>query len=368
MKTQRSSILSGGSALMGLLRNLPGHLLLLAAGAVLLQSPRGLAAESTSAPLPSIFVAPLHGDSRVGFLQPAVGDGLAEMLITELTKLGKFRVLESTTLESIKDEIKMGDDGWIAPGEKVDKGQWKGADYMLVGKITRFASKNKSVGGRGGGWGPFRLPIPIPMGGFEVTTTEAEVAIDWRVVDTASRDIIKTGRGQGKEPGTSWGFGGAGGSGFVREHEFLGSALGKATVKAIDQIVAQLSQINIGPGTRTWLQQTKAQDEAAGRQAAQDALRATPGEVRAVTPQFLVVSLGANHGLKPGDQLDLFEVSEVRNKKGEVVMRDEKRAGEVVVESVQAETSKVRYDSAVKPEEGWLVRVRGTVTAAAGKP
>jgi curli biogenesis system outer membrane secretion channel CsgG len=288
------------------------------------------------------------------------------MLITELTKLEKFRVLESTTLDSIKDEIKMGDDGWIAPGEKVEKGNWKGADYMFVGKITRFANKSKSFGG-GSGWGPFRAPIPVPVHGFDVTTTEAEVDIDWRVVDAASRDIIKSGRGQGRESGTSWGFRGGLGSGFVRQHEFLDSALGKATVKAIDQIVAQVSQTSIGPGTRARLQQAKADAEAANQQAVQDALRATPGEVRAVTPQFVIVSLGANHGLNPGDKLDLYEVNEVHNKKGEVVMRDEKRVGEVVVESVQAETSKARYDGAMKPEEGWVVRVAGAITAAAAK-
>ena len=190
--------------------------------------------------------------------------------------------------------------------------------------------------------------------------------IDWRIVDNTSRAIVKSGRGNGKEKGTSWGFGTGGGSGFVREHEFLNSSLGKATVKAIDEIVAALSQLQVGPGQRTKLQATKLADAAAKEKAAQEALRATPGTVEAVTPQFLVVSLGEKHGLKPSDKLELYEVSEVRNKKGEVVMRDEKRAGEVTVESVSEDKSKARYDSSLKPEEGWVVRVAGVALAAKG--
>ena len=361
MKTKLPPIRYSISFILGGLRKLSGLALLLAAGMIHAPGQRALAAESTTDALPSLFVAPLHGDNRLAFWQPAVGDGLAEMLITELTKLGKFRLLESTTLEEIKTEIKMGDDGWIAPDEKVEKGHWQGADYMFVGKITRFGSKNKSFGG-GSGWGSL-LPIP---GGFDVKTTEADVQIDWRIVDASSRAIVKSGRGTGKEKGTSWGFGSAGGSGFVREHEFLDSALGKATMKAIDEIVAALGQLKVGPGQRTKLQESKLADAAAKDKAAQEALRATPGVVEAVTPQFLVVSLGEKHGLKPGDKLELYEVSEVRNKKGEIVMRDEKRAGEVTVESVSGDKSKARYDSSLKPEEGWSVRVPSVTLAAKG--
>ena len=46
---------------------------------------------------PTIFVAPLDGDlAQIQGWQPALGEGLAEMLITELGKIGKFDVMEST--------------------------------------------------------------------------------------------------------------------------------------------------------------------------------------------------------------------------------------------------------------------------------
>ena len=59
-----------------------------------------LCARSESNSLPTLFVAPLDGDmSQIQGWQPALGEGLAEMLITELGKINKFQVLESTALE-----------------------------------------------------------------------------------------------------------------------------------------------------------------------------------------------------------------------------------------------------------------------------
>ena len=51
-----------------------------------------------------------------------MGEGLSEMLITELGKIPKFQVLKTTQLDALKHEIQMGQDGWVEPTEKVDKG------------------------------------------------------------------------------------------------------------------------------------------------------------------------------------------------------------------------------------------------------
>ena len=70
-------------------------------------------------PLPTLFVAPLEGDaSQVMAWQPALGEGLAEMLITELGRLGKFQVLESTALKELSDEIKLGESGYVNEQER----------------------------------------------------------------------------------------------------------------------------------------------------------------------------------------------------------------------------------------------------------
>ena len=88
-------------------------------------------ARAADAGLPSLIVAPFTGDmTHIAYWQPAMGEGLCEMLITELGKLNKFQVLESTQLGALKDEIKMGEDGWVDQAEKVDKGGFAAADFM----------------------------------------------------------------------------------------------------------------------------------------------------------------------------------------------------------------------------------------------
>ena len=73
---------------------------------------------------PTIFVAPLEADlTQIQGWQPALGEGLAEMLTTELGKTHKFQVLESTALESLKNEIKLGDEGFVSGDSKVEKGE-----------------------------------------------------------------------------------------------------------------------------------------------------------------------------------------------------------------------------------------------------
>ncbi|MSR65608.1 MAG: hypothetical protein EXS18_07500 [Verrucomicrobiae bacterium] len=140
--------------------------------------------------LPSIFVAPLDGDvSQIQGWQPALGEGLAEMLITELTKLNKFQVLESTAIENLKDEIRLGEDGYVADKEKVEKGGWAGADFMFRGKVTRFGSKSQGLD-----LGGF---VPGSGGKLGVGVTKSDVRIDWRFTDVANRKIITTGSAVG---------------------------------------------------------------------------------------------------------------------------------------------------------------------------
>ncbi|MFO1500592.1 MAG: CsgG/HfaB family protein [Verrucomicrobiota bacterium] len=77
-------------------------------------------------------------------------------------------------------------------------------------------------------------------GGFNVHKSENEVQIDWRIVDTTTRVVVKSGRGTGMKKGNSFSFGGWAGHGFSNDRQFMDSALGKATLKAIACIVTEL--------------------------------------------------------------------------------------------------------------------------------
>ena len=84
--------------------------------------------------LPTLIVAPFSGDiTHIQYWQPAMGEGLCEMLITEMGKLNKFQVLETTQLGALKDEIKMGEDGWVEQSERVEKGGFAGRHHPFRG-------------------------------------------------------------------------------------------------------------------------------------------------------------------------------------------------------------------------------------------
>jgi hypothetical protein len=108
--------------------------------------------------------------------------------------------------------------------------------------------------------------------------------------------------------------------------EFIKSALGKATSEAINDIIAQLGAASLPESGR-----------AAKSRNASDALRHAPGKILAVVDNTtIIVSLGSNQGFKEGDQLDLFETTDIKDDKGNVVFTDQKLVGELVITKCKA--------------------------------
>lgn len=301
---------------------------------------------------PSVFVAPLDGDaSAIMGWQPTLGEGLAEMLITELTKLNKFEVLESTALPELMSEIHLGEAGYVAEGEKVEKGGYAGADFMFRGKVTRFGSKQTGLD-----LGGF---VPRSMGKLGVNQTTADVRIDWRFVDAYNRKVLKTGSAEGKQTGGGFDIGvnvtGSGGNIGFSNTEFMNSALGRATVKAMSNIVLAVANIELPESGR---QKAKAGKQATADAAAQ-AVRSTPGKVLAVPSKgVVIVSLGAKLGFKAGDKLMLYETIDTKDESGAVVFSEEKLVGEVTLDSVQDERSKATYAGDADVKSGWVVKAK----------
>jgi curli biogenesis system outer membrane secretion channel CsgG len=320
---------------------------------VLCASLLGARAEDKSQP--TLFVAPLEGDvSQIMAWQPALSEGLAEMLITELSRIGKFQILESTALKDLANEIKLGEAGYVSDAEKVDKGGWAGADFMFKGKVTRFGSKQQGVN-----LGGF---VPGSLGNLGVKVTTSDVRIDWRVVDVYNRKVIKTGNAVESQKGTGFdigvGVGGHGGNIGFANNEFMNSALGKATAKAVTNIAAQVVGVDLPESGRLKSKAQAQAKEQAAVQAATAAAKQTPGKVLAVVNQTtIVVSLGSKQGFKSGDKLKIYALEETKNDKGEVVFTEEKLAGEVTLDNVQEDKSKATYSGTAEVKTGWTVKV-----------
>jgi curli biogenesis system outer membrane secretion channel CsgG len=302
----------------------------------------GLALNAVAADkkIPTISVAPTKAQD-VAYWQPTMGDGLAQMLVTEFNNLPNFKVLESLALDDLRAERELGEKGEVSADESVKKGQWKGADYTFKSVVTRFGAKENSYGG--GSWLP-----GVPRVG--IRTSENEVQIDWRIIDNATREVVPgaSGRASGKEKGTSFNFSSWTGGGFSNNREFRDSALGKATMKAIADIVEQVKKLDVGPGGRTLAAESAAAEKAS-------ALRNVKGSVQMVDGKEIWVSLGSKNGFQKGDKLKIYKPVDKKNSKGVVVATTYEVVGEITLSKVQKDKSMGEYSGAGQISEDWAV-------------
>jgi hypothetical protein len=252
-------------------------------------------------------------------------------------------------------EIQLGEAGYVSGDEKVEKGGFAGADFMFRGKVTRFGSQKQGVD-----LGGF---VPGSRGKLGVQQTKADVRIDWRIVDAFNRKVIITGDSVGTQTGGGFDIGvgvkGHGGKIGFQNKEFMNSALGRATVKALSNIVSEVTRMNVPESGRHESQAGKQAQQVAQAQAVQQAVRSTPGKVIAVpTKSVLIVSLGSKHGLKMGDKLLLYETIDTKDDKGEVVFTEEKLVGEITLETVQEDRSKAAYTGDAAVKSGWIVKAK----------
>jgi curli biogenesis system outer membrane secretion channel CsgG len=176
-----------------------------------------------------------------------LGQGMADMLNTDLFKTGKFRVVEREKLNLIMQEKQLARDGEVNSKQAAALGKLIGADYIITGNVTEFglsqggfSGAGSSLGGggrRGGGLGGF--------GGLGVKTQTARVVVDVRVVNAKTGELVAADEGEGKESTGSLTAGGGnwrdfGGISFGSAG-FDSSLPGKATRKAINVLVERIS-------------------------------------------------------------------------------------------------------------------------------
>ena len=122
---------------------------------------------------------------------------------------------------------------------------------------------------------------------------------------------------------------------------FITSALGKASARAVTNIIVQLAAFQFPELERI------------------ATLQSTPGKILAVVNNdTIIISLGSNQGFKEGDHLKLYETSDIKDDQGKVVFTDEKIVGELTLSEVQEDKSRCTYAGGSKVQQGWLVKAR----------
>ena len=134
-----------------------------------------------------------------------IGDGLREMLVTSLFGSNRFIVLERQAIQDVMLEQDLGASGLVKPATAAPTGALEGAELLVYGVVSEF-----KMGASGIGLGMGMPGIPLRLGG---SASNSYMAIDLRVVDTATGRIVSATRVEGKATdystsiGTSFGGG-----------------------------------------------------------------------------------------------------------------------------------------------------------------
>lgn len=238
-----------------------------------------------------------------------LGSGMADQLTDALFQSDHFIVLERQTLSDVIGEQDLAASGRVSKGRSARTGKITAAQILVKGTITEF-TPNDSGTGQG-----------VSFLGVSVGSNKgrSHVGLIVRLINTTTGEVITSKRVETKVPTGGVNFGLNFNSFAFKSNSFKNTPLGKATQITIDRAVSFI----------------------AGE------LRDKPFEGRVIkikAKKMVLLSAGARNGVNIGDTFNVYSVGEELKdpSTGELLGREEKRAGSVKVTSV-----KRRYSEAL---------------------
>ena len=155
------------------------------------------------------------------------GDELAQMLTNSLQNVNCFNVLLSVKDKAeIMEEIEFGESGNVKAGTAAKRGQMKGAQVVVMGKVTEYAAGESS----GGAFG------------IKLSSNKAHIGFIVQLINPVTREIIDSesfnvdGRSGGFKGLKVFGFKAVGG---VANNRALANACEQGIIQAVEYIVSQ---------------------------------------------------------------------------------------------------------------------------------
>lgn len=126
-----------------------------------------------------------------------IGEGLREMLVTALINSNRFSVLERQVLDAVMKEQELSISGAAEQGAGgPQRGKIKTADLVITAAVTEFEPQaSGGAAGIGGGGG---VGSGILGGLLGAAMNKAHMALDIRIVDTSTSEVIAATRVQGQ--------------------------------------------------------------------------------------------------------------------------------------------------------------------------
>lgn len=185
-----------------------------------------------------------------------LGAGMADMLTTALFKTGKFNMVERQAVNKIMEEQALGASGAVTAGSAAKLGKLLGTSAIITGSVTEFGVKDG--GGRIGGLGGMTKGL---VSGFGVKSNTARTAVDLRIVDTTTGEILLAESAFGEETSRSVDFSSWSLPDFqMGGDNFDNSLIGKATRKAIDSLVEKIDKTMQGVSWKGYILKASGSD------------------------------------------------------------------------------------------------------------
>ena len=221
-----------------------------------------------------------------------IGKGIVQMLVTDLVKDGTYSVVDRQAMDKILAEQNFSNSNRADSSSAAKIGKLLGADAIVVGAITEFGNEKKEtgIGGGGANW------HGIGLGKVGRTNSKANVAINARIINVDTGEIMGVAEGKGQSARASTNLLGGGGNwrgaggGDVNfgSSDFQQTIIGEATKQAVDQVATGLASESPKITTRTIT---------------------VEGTVAAVEGDQIVLNVGGKAGIKVGDQFTVSRVS-----------------------------------------------------------
>lgn len=150
----------------------------------------GPVAECQGKPRASVAIS--RFDNKVAnatYYSSDIGNAMADQLTTALVATGCYRVVDRQNLKGVMDEMGLQNSGMVDRSTASRIGKLVGADLIVTAAITEFRDNSSgSRGAAGGGVGS--TTDGGLLGGFMIAQQKAHMAIDLRITDVQTSEII----------------------------------------------------------------------------------------------------------------------------------------------------------------------------------
>lgn len=173
----------------------------------------------------AVFMFDDKSDSNFGWYgSKSVGEGVSDMIVTELVQSGLYRVIEREQLNSLLREQDLGASGIVTPESAAKIGQLLGVEIAVFGAVSEFGYKRDETG------------VRVRGTRVGVGKQSAVAGIDLRLVNTATGEILLAENVRETKNALS-------GSvdvkqvSFKNQKDFDQSLVGKVTREAVEKVV-----------------------------------------------------------------------------------------------------------------------------------